>query len=134
MIGWAVVLATLAGAIVFLLRTALPHVFSDDVAVRELTAFLLIHTAAIQPVNGAVFALDGILIGAGDQRFLAWAMVGAAAIFIPMVISIRALDAGIGWLWFALEVLAVARLVPLALRYRTGRWAVVGIPSVRTGE
>jgi putative MATE family efflux protein len=126
MIGWSVVLAGVAGAIVLVTRTALPHIFSDDEAVRELTAFLLVHTALLQPVHGAVFALDGILIGAGDQRYLAWAMVGAAAVFIPMVVGVRVLDAGIGWLWFALEVLAVARLVPLALRYRTGHWAVTG--------
>jgi Na+-driven multidrug efflux pump len=85
-----------------------------------------VHTALIQPVNGAVFALDGILIGAGDQRFLAWAMVGAAAIFVPAVVAVRAVDAGIGWLWFALEMLMVARLVPLLARYRTGRWAITG--------
>jgi putative MATE family efflux protein len=126
MIVWSVVLATIAGAVVLALRTALPHIFSDDDAVRALTAFLLVHTALIQPVNGAVFALDGILIGAGDQRFLAWAMVGAAAIFVPAVVAVRAVDAGIGWLWFALEMLMVARLVPLLARYRTGRWAITG--------
>jgi putative MATE family efflux protein len=126
MIVWSVVLATVAGAVVLALRTALPHIFSDDDAVRALTAFLLVHTALIQPVNGAVFALDGILIGAGDQRFLAWAMVGAAAIFVPAVVAVRAVDAGIGWLWFALEMLMVARLVPLLARYRTGRWAITG--------
>jgi putative MATE family efflux protein len=126
MIVWSVVLATIAGAVVLALRTALPHIFSDDDAVRALTAFLLVHTALIQPVNGAVFALDGILIGAGDQRFLAWAMVGAAAIFVPAVVAVRAVDAGIGWLWFALEMLMVARLIPLLARYRTGRWAITG--------
>jgi putative MATE family efflux protein len=129
MIGWSVVLATLAGVGVVALRTVVPHAFTDDAAVRELTAFLLLHTALLQPVNGAVFALDGILIGAGDQRFLAWAMVGAAAVFVPLVAGVLALDLGIGWLWFALEVLAVARLVPLALRYRTGRWAVTGLAA-----
>jgi putative MATE family efflux protein len=130
MIGWSVVLASVAGVAVFALRTLLPHVFSDDEVVRDLTAFLLVHVAVMQPVNGAVFALDGILIGAGDQRFLAWAMVGAAAVFVPMVIAVLAVDAGIGWLWFSLEVLMLARLVPLALRYRTGRWAVTGAESL----
>jgi putative MATE family efflux protein len=129
MILWSVVLGALAGAVVFASRTVVPHVFSGDDAVRDLTAFLLVHTALVQPVNGAVFALDGILIGAGDQRFLARAMVGAAAVFIPMVLVVRALDLGVGWLWFSLEVFALARLVPLALRYRTGRWAVVGVSA-----
>ena len=82
----------------------------------------------MQPVNGAVFALDGILIGAGDQRYLAWAMVGAAALFVPAVVLIVDVDLGIGWLWLAIEGLMVARLVPLALRYRSDRWLVLGAP------
>jgi putative MATE family efflux protein len=129
MVGWAVALATVAGVALLLLRGVLPHVFSDDEAVRDLTAFLLVHTALMQPVNGAVFALDGILIGAGDQRYLALAMVGAAALFVPVVVVVRLADAGIGWLWFALEILMVARLATLFVRYRTGRWVVTGVPS-----
>jgi putative MATE family efflux protein len=128
MIGWAVVVATVAGAAVLALRPVLPDVFSGDPAVQSLTAFLLIHVALMQPVNGAVFALDGILIGAGDQRFLAFAMVGAAALFIPAVLAVLALGLGIGWLWLSIEVLMVARLVPLAVRYRGDRWLVLGAP------
>jgi len=128
MIGWAVLIATVAGAVVLALRTVLPGIFSGDPAVEDLTAFLLIHVAVMQPVNGAVFALDGILIGAGDQRYLAYAMVGAAALFVPAVVLIVDLDLGIGWLWLAIEGLMVARLVPLALRYRSDRWLVLGAP------
>jgi putative MATE family efflux protein len=126
MLAWSITLATVAGLVVVALRGVLPHLFSDDPAVQHLTAFLLLYLAAMQPMNGAVFALDGILIGAGDQRYLARAMVGASTLFVTLVVILRLLDAGIGWLWFALEVLMAARLIPLALRYRTGRWAVVG--------
>jgi Na+-driven multidrug efflux pump len=128
MIGWAVLIATVAGVLVLVVRTVLPGVFSGDPPVRELTAFLLIHVAAMQPLNGAVFALDGILIGAGDQRYLAIAMVGAAALFVPAVLLVRYYDLGIGWLWLAIEGLMVARLLPLAQRYRSNRWIVLGAP------
>ena len=37
----------------------------------------------MMPFNGAVFALDGILIGAGDTRFLMWGMLAAAAVYVP---------------------------------------------------
>ena len=61
----------------------LPHICSrDDPAVLALAAFLLWYVALMQPVNGLVFVLDGILIGAGDLRYMAWAMVGAAAVFV----------------------------------------------------
>ena len=67
----------------------LPDVFSNDAAVIATTGFLFWHLAFMQPVNGAVFALDGILIGAGDLRFLAFAMVGAAACFVPLALAVR---------------------------------------------
>ena len=130
MIAWATIVGVVAAVVLLAGRTALPLLFSNDPAVRALTAFLLLHTAVMQPVNGAVFALDGILIGAGDQRFLAWAMTGAAALFVAAVVIVRAADLGIGWLWFAIELLMVARLAPLAARLRTNRWAVVGAPAV----
>ena len=38
------------------------------------------------PLNGAVFALDGILIGAGDTRFLMWGMLAASAVYIPVAL------------------------------------------------
>ena len=50
--------------------------------------------AVLQPVNAVAFVLDGVLIGAGDMRFLAWAMAGAAAVFVPPAAAVRVLDAG----------------------------------------
>ena len=46
------------------------------------------------PVNGVVFALDGILIGAGDTRFLMWGMLLSAAVYVP--VALLALDRGGG--------------------------------------
>ena len=60
----------------------LPDLFSNDPAVISLVALLFIHVALWQPIAGIVFALDGILIGAGDLRFLAIAMVAATAVLI----------------------------------------------------
>lgn len=129
MIGWSVAIGCVVALVLLASRTVLPHVFSGDPAVQALTAFLLVHTAAMQPMNGALFALDGILIGAGDQRFLAIATLGAAAVFVPAVILVRAVGAGIGWLWFAVELLMLGRLLPLIGRFRAGSWIVLGAPS-----
>lgn len=130
MIALAVMVASVAGVIILAGSPVLPAVFSGDPAVQSLTGFLLILVALMQPLNGTVFALDGILIGAGDQRYLAFAMLGAAAVFIPAVVVVRALDLGIGWLWVCIAGLMAARCVPLAMRYRTGRWLVLGAPGV----
>jgi putative MATE family efflux protein len=118
------------GAGVIVLRNALPHLFTNDPDVLALAAFLLWYVGLMQPINGLVFVLDGILIGAGDLGYLAWAMVGAAATFVVCGALVLALDLGIGWLWTAITLFMVARLVGLGVRFRSGDWAVTG--AVRT--
>jgi Na+-driven multidrug efflux pump len=122
------------GALVLASRFALPHVFSNDDQVIALASFALMFVAVFQPINGVVFVLDGILIGAGDLRYMAGAMVGAAAVFAAGGAFVVRLDLGLGWLWAAIGVFMITRLVGLGLRFRTGRWAVVGatIPGSRS--
>ena len=56
--------------------------------------------AVMQPANGAVFALDGILIGAGDTRFLMFGMLAAAfGVFVPVALLSLAFDWGIVGVW-----------------------------------
>ena len=126
MIEWGVALGVLVGALVALLRTVLPHLFTDDAEVLALAGFLLLWVAALQPVNAVAFVLDGVLIGAGDMRFLAWAMIVAAAVFIPAALLVLALDAGIGWLWASLGLLMVTRSSTLLARFASDRWVVLG--------
>jgi putative MATE family efflux protein len=114
------------GALVLAFHVLLPHVFSNDPHVLALASFLLLHVALWQPVSGVVFVLDGILIGAGDLRYMAWAMVGAAVVFAIAGGAVLALGLGVGWLWGAIGVFLMARLVGLGLRFRTGGWAVTG--------
>jgi Na+-driven multidrug efflux pump len=80
----------------------------------------------MQPLGGAVFALDGILIGASDTQYLMWSMVAAAIVFVVLaVIAFRA-GWGIIGVWISLDVLIAMRLVLLGVRFRGRRWAVVG--------
>lgn len=114
------------GAIVLAARPVLPGVFSDDPAVISLAGFLFLWVAVLQPLNGLAFVLDGLLIGAGDMRFLAVAMVGALAVTVPCAAAVLVLDLGIGWVWASIAVLMTARVVMLSWRWRSGAWAVVG--------
>jgi putative MATE family efflux protein len=115
-------------AAVFVLATAtvLPHAFTGDPAVLHLATFLLIFVAVQEPAGAIVFVLDGILIGAGDMRFLAWAMAGAAALFLAAGIVLLLAHAGIGWLWAALTGFTFARLAALGVRARGEAWMVLG--------
>lgn len=126
MIQWGLVAGIGLGLLVAVLSPVLPLIFTNDESVQELAVFLLLIVAAAQPVNGVVFALDGILIGAGDLRFLAWAMLLASIVLVGAGLSVLALDAGIGWLWAGLHAWMITRLVSLLARYRTDRWLVTG--------
>jgi Na+-driven multidrug efflux pump len=94
--------------------------------VRDLTEQVLWFVALLQPVAAVVFVLDGILIGAGDTRYLALAMLLASAAYgLLLGVGIVA-DAGLLWLWAAFSCWVVFRWIGLHLRYRTDRWIVTG--------
>jgi putative MATE family efflux protein len=116
----------LAGLVVVALRPALPDVFTDDPAVAALAGFVLWHVAALQPLNGLAFVLDGLLIGAGDIGYLARAMVAASLLFAVAAVATLVVGLGIGWLWASVGLFMAARAVPLLARWRSGAWAVTG--------
>ena len=126
MIGWGVASGVLTGAVVLAVSGVLPHVFTEDAAVVSLAAFLLLHVGFSQPAAGVVFALDGVLIGAGDLRFLAVSMVGAGVVLVGGGLLVVAAGAGIGWLWAALHAWMATRLGLMLWRFASTRWQVTG--------
>lgn len=126
MIEVDVAVGALMGLIVLVLRQPLAGLFTGDEAVASVVGLLLIHLAIQQPFNGVVFALDGILIGAGDFNYLAKSMALAAAVFAGCVAIVVVGDLGVGWLWASIGVLMAARLVPLVQRWRADQWLVIG--------
>ena len=126
MIGWGAACGVLTGAVVLALSPVLPHVFTGDAAVVALAAFLLLHVGFSQPAAGVVFALDGVLIGAGDLRFLAISMVGAGVVLVGGALTVLAVGAGIGWLWAVLHAWMASRLALMLWRFRSRSWQVTG--------
>ncbi len=125
-VHWGVASGVILAVPVALARHPLASAFTDDTAVVDLAAFVLLWVAIVQPVGAAVFALDGVLIGAGDARYLAFAMVAAALCFGLAATIVVLADLGIGWLWAAVGVFLTARLVGLTARYRSTAWLVTG--------
>jgi putative MATE family efflux protein len=126
LLEWGAGAGVVLGAAVLVLRPWLPELFTNDAAVATLAGFLLLWVAVLQPVNGIVFVLDGLLIGAGDMAFLAWAMWIAFGVFTTGAVLVLVLGLGIGWLWACLAALMLSRLTVLGLRWRTDGWAVIG--------
>jgi len=126
MIGWSVVIGLGFAFVLAPLSYVLPRAFTSDPRVLHQAALLWPFLVVMQPLGGAVFALDGILIGAGDTRFLMWSMLAASALFVTLAALALALDWGVVGVWAALDVLIAARLALLAPRFVRRRWVVVG--------
>jgi putative MATE family efflux protein len=126
MIAWSVVVGTGFALVLGGLSSVVPQAFTSDHAVLHQAALLWPFFAVMQPLGGAVFALDGILIGASDTSYLMWSMLAASALFIAFAAVGYAVGWGIVGVWVALDVLIAARLTLLAVRFAGRRWAVVG--------
>ena len=114
-------------ALVFLgLGDVIPRIFTSDPEVLAQCALLWPLFALMQPLNGAVFALDGILIGASDGAYLALSMVVAFVVFVAALAAVSWADWGVRGVWAALTVLIVTRLVLMGARFRRRRWLVTG--------
>jgi putative MATE family efflux protein len=125
MIGWSIVVGGLAMAALLAFSDLIPRAFTSDPAVIEAARSMWPLFAVMQPAAGVIFAIDGILIGAGDTRFLAIAMTFAFVIYLPL-----ALMAGtLAGLWWALLALMAVRLATVAWRFVGRRWMVVGAVS-----
>ncbi len=110
----------------FLVRQPLATVFSNDPEVVSATALVLIWVAVSQPLNGYVFALDGILIGAGDLTYLGRTMAATGAVFAVLAWWLIRVGGGLGLLWTLITFLMAMRAVTLWYRWRSGRWVVLG--------
>lgn len=105
----------------------LPQAFTDDAAVLAEIPHAWWFFVALQPIAGVVFALDGVLLGAGDAAFLRTAtLVSAALGFLPLVWASLGFGWGLAGIWTGLSLFMALRLVAVFLRWRSGRWAVVG--------
>ena len=119
-VGAVAALAVLAA------REPLAQIFSTDPAVIAATSAVLIWVAISQPLSGYVFALDGILIGAGDLGYLGRSMAAAAAVFVVLAGWMLQVGTTLGWLWAALILFMVLRAVAVWWRWRSDRWVVLG--------
>ncbi len=117
--GFAALFAGLVGV--------LPGVFSTDAQVLALVPLAWWFFVALQPVAGVVFALDGVLLGAGDAAFLRNSTLAASVLgFLPLVWASLVFGWGLAGIWSGLSALMLIRLAAVLARTRSGGWAVPG--------
>jgi putative MATE family efflux protein len=126
MIELSVAGGVVLGIVLMALEGVIPRAFTSDPRVIERAQAFWPLFAAMQPIGAAVFALDGILLGAGETSYLAWSMLASSAVYV----ALAALSLGLGWgivgVWAGFDVLMLVRLATCGARFRSGRWVVVG--------
>ncbi|MFF9339217.1 MULTISPECIES: MATE family efflux transporter [unclassified Streptomyces] len=126
MVQWGVVSGVALGLLLVLARPLFIPLFTGDPAVQSTLLPALLVVAVSQPVSGVVFVLDGVLMGAGDGPYLAWAMLLTLAVFAPVALLVPVLGGGLTALWWAMTLMMAVRMGTLWFRMRSGRWIVTG--------
>ncbi len=140
MVRWGIVAGFAVGLLVIAVRGVLPALFTSDPAVQNVIAAGLFVVALGQPISGYAFVVDGVLIGAGDGRWLAAAMVACLVAYLPVVWGLHAIgpwllsdtvplvgeEHAITWLWLGFTTFMAVRGVLMWARVRTDRWMVTG--------
>jgi Na+-driven multidrug efflux pump len=124
MMAWGVAVGLVAAVAVAGLAPVIARMFTPDRGVQQVLLPVLLVIAVVQPVSGLVFVLDGILIGAGDGRYLALAGLVTVVVYAPLAVGLS--HWGFTWLWVAYCGFMAARLVTLVLRERSEHWMVLG--------
>ncbi|MFE0347163.1 MATE family efflux transporter [Streptomyces griseoluteus] len=126
MVQWGIATGVVLGLLVVAARPLFLPLFTSDAGVKDVALPALLVVALSQPICGIVFVLDGVLMGAGDGPYLAWAMVVTLVVFTPVALLVPTLGGGLTAIWAAMTLMMTVRMVTLWLRARSGRWIVTG--------
>ncbi|MET2011030.1 MATE family efflux transporter [Microbacterium chocolatum] len=131
-LAWGAWFGVIVGGLIAALSGVMGLLFTGDAELAALIQPALLILAIAQPICGIVFVLDGVLIGAGDVRYLAAAGVLTLAPFLPALALVAAFApagaVGLAWLGAAFfGVYMLARLATLGVRVRGQAWAVAGV-------
>jgi len=130
-VAWGAWFGVIVGAVIGALSGVIGLLFTGDASIAALVQPALIVLAVAQPVCGIVFVLDGVLIGAGDAKYLAIVGVLNLVPFVPALALVAVLHpagaAGLAWLAVAFfGVYMLARLLTLGWRVRGSAWMTAG--------
>jgi putative MATE family efflux protein len=124
---WGLYAGVAFGALFAAGWVVIPALFTSSPDVVTQAHVLWPWFVAMLPAAGVVFALDGVLIGAGDVAFLRTiTVIAAVGAFAPLNLAALHWHWGLGGVWAGLTAFIVVRLVGMLLRARGDRWAIVG--------
>jgi MATE family, multidrug efflux pump len=120
---WGLGTGVVVAGVLLVLRPVVLPLFTDDPAVLAQAAVAWWFLAGVQPLAGVVFALDGVLMGAGDVGYLRTVTIGAALVgFVPLSLAAVPLGWGLAGVWTGLTLFIALRLVGVLVRVAGDRW------------
>lgn len=130
-LAWGAWFGVIVGLLIGAFSGVIGLLFTGDPAIAALVQPALIVLAITQPLCGVVFVLDGVLIGAGDAKYLAVAGGLNLVPYLPALVVVAVLQpagaAGLAWLSVAFfGVYMLARLATLGWRVRGAAWMTAG--------
>jgi putative MATE family efflux protein len=130
-LAWGAWFGVIVGAVIAVFSPGIGLLFTGSGSLAALILPALIVLAIAQPVSGLVFVLDGVLIGAGDAKYLAYAGIANLVLFLPAlgIVTLTGIDGTAGLAWLAgtfFVVYMCARLLTLGYRVRGTDWLRVG--------
>lgn len=127
-VAWGAWFGVVVGAAIAALSGVIGLVFTGDADVAALVQPALLALAVAQPVCGVVFVLDGVLMGAGDVRYLAIAGGLNLVPYLPALVAVWLLHptGAVGLLWLAVCFFGVYMLATLGWRVRRPDWLTAG--------
>lgn len=125
--AWSAIAAGALSAVLVAGSSVLPELFTHDRSVLAAIGVPWWFLVAQLPFAGIVFALDGVLLGAGDAAFMRTATVISALVgFLPLTWLSLVFGWGLAGIWSGLSMFIVLRLIFVGWRAVSGRWAVTG--------
>jgi putative MATE family efflux protein len=124
---WGLYAGLAFAALYAALWAVLPRAFTSSDAVVHQAHVLWPWFVGMLPMAGIVFALDGVLIGAGDVAFMRTITIVAALFaFAPINLAALHWHWGLGGVWAGLTAFVGVRFVGMVLRTRGSNWVVLG--------
>jgi putative MATE family efflux protein len=131
LLRYGAVFGSAVAVLLVVLHGVIPPLFTNDHRVHQQVGVLWPWLVAMMPFAGVLFALDGVLLGAGDLAFMrnvtALAAFGG---FLPLVLATSVWGLGLGGIWAALSLFIGIRLLAGVLHWRGRGWLVPGTLTV----
>jgi putative MATE family efflux protein len=131
LLRYGAIFGSAIAVLLVVLHGVIPPLFTNDHRVHQQASVLWPWLVAMMPFAGVLFALDGVLLGAGDLAFMrnvtALAAFGG---FLPLVLATSVWGLGLGGIWAALSLFIGIRLVAGVLHWRGRGWLVPGTLTV----